>query len=326
MIKNIGAHLSTSGGVYKAVQRAGVIGCNCLQVFSGSPRMWRRTPFDKIDVEKLFSEQEKLSVKSIYTHALYLINLASDKDELIQKSLVALKHDLHFDELVKGSGVVVHLGSHQGRGWESCKNQLVEMIVEVLNDTPDNSRLLIENSAGQNGKIASDLSEIRWLIDEVRAKLPEGKRFNSNNESRLGWCFDTCHGFAAGYYMGKNEPVMEGAMDLFANDSASSAKSSAAKKKKAHLFENRKSSLEEISNLKLWDDLICIHVNESRDLFASGRDRHDNLGEGTIGLDDLKHFLRDDRVVKIPLLMEVPGFEGKGPDEKNVEILKGLVK
>jgi len=272
----VGAHLSTSGGVDKAVERAHEVGANALQVFSGSPRMWRRTSLNKIAVEKVFANQKKYDVKSIFTHALYLVNLASDKPELAKKSIDALVHDLEFDAYIKGKGVVVHVGSHQGRGFEAVKNDIVQRISEVLEKTPADSRFIIENSAGQNGKIASDLSEVRWLLDQLKS-------------DRVSWCFDTCHGFAAGKSLSGKDSVIN-----------------------------------EIEELGLLNALACIHVNDSRDPFDSGRDRHANIGEGEIGLDVLKEFLNDPRIKDIPLITEVPG-EGDGPNSENVKRIWDLL-
>ncbi len=278
MNRKIGAHLSTAGGVDKAVERAHALGANALQVFSGSPRMWRRTPLANIDVQKIWSNQEKYLVKPIFTHALYLVNLASDNQELVEKSTQALIHDLNFDAYIKGAGVVVHLGSHQGRGFAAVKNDLVDRIKVILENTPSSSTFIIENSAGQNGKIASDLTEIKWLVERLKSK-------------RVKWCFDTCHGFAAG-------------KKLVGADSV----------------------INEMEQLSLLESLACLHVNDSRDQFDSGRDRHANIGEGEIGLETLKGFLNDQRLTMIPIITEVPGADGNGPDEENITRLWKLVK
>lgn len=274
-IRRIGAHLSTAGGVDQAVERAAAIGANTLQVFSGSPRMWQRTSLERIDAGKIKAAQEKHDVTPIFTHALYLVNLASDNPELVAKSLNALKHDLNFDAHIGGAGVIVHLGSHQGRGFESVKEQLAKRLEEILLDTPKNSRLLIENAAAHNGKVGGRLEEVEWLLKAV-------------NSPRLGWCFDTCHGFAAGYSM--------------------------------------PSVLEEIERLSLFDSLWCLHVNDSRDPLNSGRDRHENIGDGQIPQADLQNFLNDPRIAKLPIITEVPGIDGNGPDAENIHRIKSLVK
>ncbi|MBP7842756.1 deoxyribonuclease IV, partial [Candidatus Woesebacteria bacterium] len=80
--RKIGAHVSASGGLDKAVERAYAIGANCAQIFSGSPRVWKRTELAKFDTKKMFSKREELNVEPIFTHSLYLINLASENTDL----------------------------------------------------------------------------------------------------------------------------------------------------------------------------------------------------------------------------------------------------
>ncbi len=280
----IGGHVSAAGGLDKAIERAQAIGANCVQVFSGSPRVWARSPLENINVDLVRAKQAELHISPIVTHALYLTNLASDNPELLKKSIEALIFDLKFDALINGAGVVVHLGSHQGRGWEAVRQQVAEAISEILVKTPDNSKLLIENAAGQNGKICGNLGEIRWLMDQVKS-------------ARLGWCFDTCHAFAAGMALGEQKP----------NDDCLTA-------------------IEEIDRWHLWESLVCIHVNDSRDPFASGRDRHANLGDGLIPTADFKHFLNQPRIKSKLMILEVPGIEGDGPDAENITRLKQLVE
>lgn len=296
--RKIGAHVSASGGLDKAVERAYAIGANCAQIFSGSPRVWKRTELAKFDTKKMFSKREELNVEPIFTHSLYLINLASENTDLLRKSFEVLQYDLQFDSLIQGSGIVVHLGSHQGRGFEAVREQVAEQIAKLLETTPEDSTFLIENSAGQNGKLCSDLSEIRWLIDRVDALLSSSAHGDSGTVpviSRLGWCFDTCHAHAAGYSLGESQGSLIS-----------------------------KSAISEITRLKLWEALKCIHVNDSRDDFASGRDRHENLGKGNISQDDLHYFVNFEEVVSIPLILEVPGYEGTGPDAENIEYLRKL--
>lgn len=280
----LGAHVSASGGVEKAVERAATIGCNCVQVFSGSPRVWARPSISKIDTKQIYSNQQKMGVKPIFTHALYLVNLASDNPELLAKSNTALRFDLAFDSLVKGAGVIVHLGSHQGRGWTAAREQVAEQIADILDHTPADSTFLIENSAGQQGKLCSDLPDIKWLMDVLQSP-------------RLGWCFDTCHAFAAGYSLGSN--VQAGRQS--------------------------QTAIAAISELELWSTLKIIHVNDSRDPFGSGRDRHANLGDGEIPSEDLRFFLTQPEVSTVPLVLEVPGIDGEGPDAENVRRLQALV-
>jgi len=274
-MRYIGAHVSASGGLEKAVERAKAIGCNCLQLFSGSPRVWKRKDLAEVSVSKMSSLRVESHFGPVFTHSLYLINLASPNPELLEKSLRVLKYDMAFDSKIGGSGIVVHLGSHLGAGWEAVREGVAAAIREIIAESPDDATFLIENSAGQKGKLCSDLAEIAWLIEEI-------------SSPQLGWCFDTCHAHAAGYSL------------MTVGD--------------------------EITRLGLWEHLKCIHVNDSRDDFDSGRDRHDNLGQGNIGVDNFRYFLNLPEVLDIPLVIEVPGLEGGGPDAANIEVLKGYVE
>jgi len=291
MKRRIGAHTSTAGGFELALERVRQIGGNCAQIFSSSPRVWQNAWETKLDAKKFIDQQKKLDVQPVFTHALYLINLASANPESVKKSVAALVAELKFDAAIgggaNGAGVIVHLGSHMGLGWEAVKNRVVDAIKQVLDSTPSNSTLLIENSAGQKGKICSDLSEIRWLIDQLKSP-------------RIGWCFDTCHGFTAGYFLGEKMDFTEAAM-------------------------GRGSATEKISELELWPTLKCIHVNDSKGGFASGLDRHENLGDGQIGIENFKFFLSQKEIENIPLVLEVPGLAGQGPDAENIQRLKNLL-
>lgn len=282
MSHKIGAHVSAAGGVELALERAAKIGCNCVQVFSGSPRVWFKPKLESVKAELISSNSDKYHVSPIFTHALYLVNLGSDKPELVQKSYNSLDYELKFDAHINGAGVIVHLGSHQGRGFDSVKDQVAAELVKLLQTTPDNSRLLIENAASRNGKIGGDLAEIAFLIQTVDAQL------GAMAKKRLGWCYDTCHGFAAGYQLPQVLSVMD--------------------------------------QLGLIDWLGCIHVNDSRDPFSSNRDRHANLGTGYLNPEELKSILNSPILAKIPFILEVPGFAGEGPDAENVEILREMLE
>ncbi len=292
----IGAHVSAAGGVEKALERASTIGARSLQIFSGSPRVWARPKIESFDPKKITAKQKELSVAPIIIHALYLINLAGEKPELRQKSQQALVFDLRVDSLIGGSGVVVHLGSHTGRGWEAVREQVAQSIVKILEMTPENSTFLIENSAGQKGKLVSDLNDLRWLLDKV-------------NSPRLGWCVDTCHSWAAGYRL------------LTGAELNLTKPSDHSKAVVETLSSDNRSLPDEIERLKLWSSLKCIHVNDSRDPFASGRDRHANLLEGSIPSGELASFLAHEKLKHLPLILEVPGQDKSGPNEENIQKL-----
>ncbi|MFH0942580.1 MAG: deoxyribonuclease IV [Candidatus Beckwithbacteria bacterium] len=284
-MRRIGAHVSTSGGISQAIIRLVAMGGNCLQIFSSSPRMWLGKLPEPKEVDKFNESRERYKIGPVFIHAKYLINLASPNMELVEKSYQSLKFDLKVGELIKAEGVIVHLGSHKGRGFTAVKDQLVQTISKLLQDRSARCKLLIENSAGQQGKVCSLFEEISLLIRSINSK-------------RLGWCYDTCHGYNAGYLLGKGSGNTLIGFDM----------------------------VEKAEKLNLLKELTCLHVNDSRDKFNSGHDRHANLGEGQMGLELLQLYVNQPKLDHLPLIIETPGFDNQGPDKKNLKILKGLVK
>ncbi|MEK7622762.1 MAG: deoxyribonuclease IV [Patescibacteria group bacterium] len=263
-MRRIGAHVSISGGLDKAVERIVGMGGNCMQIFSSSPQMWHNKPL-------IITGKIKLPV---FIHAKYLINLGSANQELVEKSIASLKYDLKVGEMIGASGLIVHLGSHMGQGFGLVKKQLVSTIKTVLRDSSGRVKLLIENSAGQKGKLCSQLSEIKLLLQDIHS-------------DKVGWCLDTCHSWGAGISFGKD---MENTLIQF----------------------------------DLVKSLICLHVNDSKGVFGGGLDRHENIGEGKMGLKELGKYVNYPAFKNLPLITEAPGFDGGGPDRKNIEILKKL--
>lgn len=274
-MRRIGAHLSISGGLDKAVESIVEKGGNALQIFSSSPRMWFSSLPPKSVTEKFKNLCATYDVLPVFIHAKYLINLGSDKKELVKKSIQSLKFDMQVAELIAAKGVIVHLGSHLGRGFTAVQDQLVDSIKNILQASSGQTKFLIENSAGQKGKLCSQFSEISLLLRTI-------------NDSRLGWCYDTCHGWGAGISFGKD-------------------------------LENT------LRQFDLVKSLVCLHVNDSKGVLGGGLDRHENLGEGKIGLKELARFVNYPDFRALPLIIETPGFDGGGPDKKNLEILKSLV-
>lgn len=180
----IGAHVSTAGGVTNALKNTTLIGGNCLQIFAGSPRSWARKLYDDESVSAYLNEAVRLDYGPTFIHALYLVNLASDNPDLLKKSADSLIIDLTNGRLINSAGVIVHLGSHQGRGFPAVSDQVVDVIRQILSATEE-VPFVIENSSGQKGKIGS--------IAEI------GELFSKINHPRLKLCLDSAHLFEAGY-------------------------------------------------------------------------------------------------------------------------------
>lgn len=185
----LGAHMSIAGGVSHALDRAASIGCNAVQVFTKNNRQWVGPPIDLADVARWQEQIGPLGIEYAVSHASYLINLASSKDDLWEKSLLA-----HADELVRAHAyaiphVVLHPGAHTGSGEEAGIRRIIEAINRIHEITPqcDDTLTCLEVMAGQGSCLGRSLGQLRAIIDGVAE--PE----------RVGVCLDTCHLHAAGY-------------------------------------------------------------------------------------------------------------------------------
>ncbi len=193
-MRKVGGHVSIAGGIANAIKNTQGIGGNCMQIFAGSPRLWARSLWNKNDADNFISQAKETDLNPVFIHALYLVNLATDNPELLEKSEKSLVTDIKNGAQINSEGVIVHIGSHQGRGFDTAKAQIVSSLKKILNET-ENCDFLLENDAGQNGKIGS-VEEIAYLIKEV-------------NNPRLKICFDTAHLFEGGLDMRKKEVVEE---------------------------------------------------------------------------------------------------------------------
>lgn len=191
-MRYLGGHVSIAGGIYNAVQNTLNIGGNCMQIFAGSPRLWFRKPFPETDVKKFKEGISTNNLGPVFIHALYLVNLATDNPDLLEKSVSSLVADLNNGYQINSAGIIVHVGSHQGRGFDSVKDQLVAVIERVLDQT-EHTNLILENDAGQNGKIGS-IEELSYLKEKI-------------NNDRIKICLDTAHLFESGVDLRSEESI-----------------------------------------------------------------------------------------------------------------------
>lgn len=275
-MRRVGAHVSTAGGLLNALKNTTAIGGNCLQIFAGSPRSWARKLYPIEEASAYLRQAGELDLQPVFIHALYLVNLATDNPALLQNSVDSLISDIHNGRSINSAGVIVHLGSHQGRGFPAVVDQVVGIINQILNATKE-VHFIIENSAGQKGKIGS-LAEI-------------GELFTRIHNPRLKLCLDSAHLFEAGYDL-RHLPALDNLVN-------------------------------ELVNFDLLDKLVCLHVNDSKTDFDSRNDQHANLGEGKIGLAGLSQFVNHPDLVRLPLILEVPGENGL-PDAKQIVLAKSL--
>jgi deoxyribonuclease-4 len=182
----IGAHVSTAGGLDKAVQRGAERGCESIQIFHQSPRMWRPTRYDDEDFAAFREAMDDSAVEAVVIHAVYLINCATTDAELRKKSLASLTHALRIGDGIGAAGVVLHPGAQKGEELAPSIKRASKVIAAALKDS-DSCPLLLEQTAGHKGLLGRDFDQTAELIERAGG----GKR--------LGLCLDSCHLFVQGY-------------------------------------------------------------------------------------------------------------------------------
>jgi deoxyribonuclease-4 len=180
-----GAHCS--GGVKRAVDKAEEIGADALQLFVQSPRAWRFPNHDPADLERFRARRDEARLGAVLVHSLYLVNLATTDDEIYGKSVATVRSTVETACAIDADGVVLHVGSHLGAGFEAGLERAVPALEQVLDLCSERTWLLLENSAGAGGTVGRSVEELGVLVDRL------------GQHPRLGICLDSCHLFVSGY-------------------------------------------------------------------------------------------------------------------------------
>jgi deoxyribonuclease-4 len=283
-----GAHVSSSGGIDKAIERAVAIGADAAQVFVQSPRMWRPVNHKEANVARFRELREQHGIQGAVCHAIYLINVASDDPELWEKGAAALDNSMVQGARLGLDAVIFHPGSHKGspeqldaaidRIAKACLRAIDAGEREAAKAGTSSPYLLLENSAGQGGTIGRDVDQLAALVHAA------------DDHERLGVCLDSCHWWVSG-------------VDV--TDRA--------------VLDERFAQLDDAIGP---DRLRAIHLNDSKAPLGSNRDRHENVGEGEIG-PGLGTFLAHPRVQGLGAYLEVPGG-GDGPRAEDLTAAREL--
>jgi deoxyribonuclease-4 len=182
----IGAHVSTAGGPATCFDRAEAIGAEAIQIFLTPPQQWRSSKFDEAQIAAFHERADASPIKDVFVHGVYLINLAADDEPNLNRGIGSLKSALTSCSQLGIKGVIFHLGSHKGQGLDAVFAQICRACTSVLEATPDDALLILENSAGAGGNIGSNWGDLGRIIREV-------------GNPRVKVCIDTQHSYAAGY-------------------------------------------------------------------------------------------------------------------------------
>ncbi len=270
--KFFGAHVSASGGVENAPLNAKAIGAGGFALFTKNQRQWFAPPLSQKSIEqfKINCAEAGYEPRMILPHDSYLINLGHPEQEALEKSRNSFIEEMSRCQQLGLDRLNFHPGSHlKAISVEECLNRVAESINMALDKT-QGVTAVIENTAGQGSNVGFDFEHLAYIIDRVEDK------------SRVGYCIDTCHSFAAGYDL-RTVEACEATFALL----------------------DRTVSL---------DYLRGIHLNDAMRPLGSRIDRHESLGNGQIGWECFRWIARNPRFDYIPITLETIDEE-KWPEE-----------
>ncbi|MFO0960664.1 MAG: deoxyribonuclease IV [Isosphaeraceae bacterium] len=292
----LGAHMSVSGGYFKAVDAAAALEMGAVQIFTHSPSQWAvkpdgaggwaAPPLAEDQVKGFRNALMRTGLSRPLAHTSYLINLGTPDEALWQKSIAGLVAEIERAGLLGIEDLVHHPGSHVGSGQEAGLKRVADGLRIVLDRTRGSSvRVDLENTAGQGSCLGASLEDLGRIIDLI----------GQPDEGRLGICLDTCHLFAAGYSLDPL-PDYNAVIDEVARTSG-------------------------IERIRVW------HLNDSQKDRGSRVDRHAAIGQGKLGLGPFRHVLNDARFAALPMVLETP--KGKAGCEDldliNLRVLQRLL-
>jgi deoxyribonuclease-4 len=255
----IGCHLSISKGFVAMLRLAEELGADIVQYFPKNPRSFRLKLFEPSLLQEAYEETKELGIETV-AHSPYVTNLSTSDRELRETSISSIANDLEIAEAYHSPGLVVHCGKHVGQGEQRGVELMADALNEIMQRYDGTTRVLLENTAGQGSELGRTTDEL--LAIHERVSFPE----------RVGFCFDTCHAFAAG------------ALD----------------------FERWAEVRAELGRDEFRSKVGLVHLNDSMVPFGARKDRHQLLGKGEIGPDDLQRFLRADIFPGIGVVIETP--------------------
>jgi len=275
----LGVHVSISGSIDMAVDRAVERNCTTFQIFTRNPRGWKFKQLSNDDAKNFVDKLTASSIDPAVAHMPYLPNLASPKKNIYTMSLKTLVAELDRCGRLKIPYLVTHLGSHLGRGMEVGFERIIDACNVALSKVKNSVMLLLENTAGTKNSMGSSFEDIQYIIDSIAAR------------GRVGICFDTCHGFGAGYDLRDAEAVQK-TLEAF----------------------------DKILGLRF---LKAIHMNDSKGKLGSHVDRHEHIGMGFIGDEGFRAILHHQSLKDLPFILETP-IDNRRDDFGNLRKVREL--
>lgn len=283
--KYIGAHVSVAGGVDNAPLNAKKIGATAFALFTKNPRQWNALPLapETIHRFKENCEHTGYTPEQILAHDGYLINLGHPDKKALEKSRAAFIDELERCALLGLQTLNFHPGSHLNQDKTSVKNS-IEKCLKTISESVNLALKHTQRVTAVIENTAGQGTNVGSSFEQI-AMIIEG----IEDKTRVGVCIDTCHAYSAGY-------------DL----------------RSAEGFED---TFDQFGRIIGFDYLKGMHFNDSKKKHASRVDRHESLGDGSLGLDVFRRLMSLPVLDRIPLILETPNPE-KWPEE--ISLLKKM--
>ncbi len=281
--KRIGVHLGTAGGCWTAVNRAVEAGANTFQIFSSSPRQWKAAPVKPEDAAKMRELRAQHDIGPISIHASYLINLCSQTESVRENSTAAFRGEVERALALGAENLVLHPGSWKGLTRDEGLRLAAQSIERAIDG--------IDFSPAPNFRIL--IENTAGAEFSLGGKLEQVAELVACLEkcAPMGVCLDTCHVHVAGYDIVSPDGYLE--TMLLVRDTIG--------------FEA----------VKVW------HCNDAKAAMGSKLDRHQHIGEGTIGAEPFRRILHDKRFAHAVFIAETP-VDSPGDEARNVGVLRTL--
>lgn len=283
-MRYLGAHVSVAGGLENAISAAALLGINTIQIHPSSPQRWISKPIDTASIETFVKAQKKSPVKLVFAHGIYLMNLAQPDKQKFHLSKLSLVHYLNF--MSDLTTIAKHYESDVVAGG-------VVIHVGSAVHYPTKQEALDRALYGLNwtleqapqGKLLLESSAGSGQVIGEKLDDLAWLREHTEQKDRIGFALDTEHMFASGYDWTDADEVVR-----------------------------------QVENSLPFKEVSVIHLNDSKVLCGSKKDRHENLGEGLIGGVAIKSIINHPKLQNIPMVLETPRM--KSPEEAKIDVDK----
>ena len=270
----IGSHVSFTKDtqLLGSLNEALSYNANPFLFYTGAPQNTNRCSINKeltIEAQQKMKENN-IDIKNIIIHAPYIINLANINN--MDFNIRFLQEEINRASELNVTKIVLHPGSHIGKGIESGINNIVNALNQI---NFKNIVVLLETMAGKGTECGVNITELKQIIDNIKDK------------EHIGICLDTCH-------------LNDSGIDI----------------------NNFDKYLDEFDKLIGIDKIGCIHINDSKNPINSHKDRHENIGFGTIGFENLINVIYNERLKNIPKILETPYINKKAPYKEEIEMIR----